>query len=348
MKKIFVLLALLTSLTAFSQARFFTWGNYPKDGNLETYFKEMHEVGLDGLLMNASPTQIKEMMPYAQKYGIEMHIWRHILSNGEIAKDHPEWLDYNRLGQSMEKVKAYVDYYKFLNPIIPGVQEAILRQLEEYTKIEGVRSISLDYCRYVDAILPTGLWKTYNIVQDKVYPKWDYGYHPIMVNAFKERFGYDPRNQEDVNGDKKWHKFRTDAVNRLVDRIIKMVHSHNIMVTASPFPTPKMAKRMVYQDWGQWKLDKAFPMIYNGFYYSDVNWIKNCVRDCVRDAQPQTEIYVGLYTGDFEKGNHSLREAILGSIKEGAKGFSLFTFSGMSKELKGELKKIIQKVKKMK
>jgi uncharacterized lipoprotein YddW (UPF0748 family) len=346
MKKIFALLAFVMSLSAFSQARFFTWTSYPKDGNLEAYFQELNEVGIDGLLVNSPASQIKEMIPYANKYGIEIHIWRHILCNGEIAKEHPEWLDYNRLGQSLEKVKAYVDYYKFLNPIIPGVQEAILRQLEEYATIKGVKSISLDYCRYVDAILPTGLWKKYNIVQDKVYPQWDYGYHPMMVKAFEERYGYDPRNQEDVNGDEKWHQFRMDAVNRLVERIVKMAHSHNVMVTASPFPTPKMSRRMVYQDWGQWKLDKVFPMIYNGFYYGDIEWIKKCVRECVKDAHCKDQVHVGLYTGDFEKDKSLLRKAIMGSIKEGAKGFSLFTFGGMSKELKAELKKIIATIKK--
>ena len=30
----------------FGQARFLTWGGYPKDGNLDKYFKEMHDVAI--------------------------------------------------------------------------------------------------------------------------------------------------------------------------------------------------------------------------------------------------------------------------------------------------------------
>ncbi|MDD4609408.1 MAG: hypothetical protein WCQ82_07045 [Bacteroidaceae bacterium] len=346
MKKL-VLLALLClmSLPSFSQARFFTWTHYPKDGDLKSYFEELHDVGIDGILVNSSAEKIKEMLPMAKKYGIEVHAWIMVMSNAEIAKAHPEWLDYNRLGQSLAKKKAYVDYYKFLNPIIPGVQTAILEQLKAFTVLKGLKSISLDYCRYVDAILPTSLWPKYGIKQDKVYPEWDYGYHPAMLEAFEKEYGYDPRNQEDVNGDEKWHQFRMTALNKFVKRIQQMAHADGKLVTASPFPTPEMSRQMVYQDWGAWQLDKAFPMIYNGFYYGDIEWITNCVKACVHQTTPPTEIYVGLFTDDFKQEKGSLSKAIKSSIQAGAKGFSLFMFASMDAAQKQELKTLIQELK---
>lgn len=350
MKKHLFMMACMLVLSvqgAFGQARFLTWGGYPKDGNLETYFKEMHDVGLDGLLANSSVAQLKEMIPVAAKYGVEIHAWREILSNGAIAKKHPEWLDYNRLGQSMLHKKAYVAYYKFLNPIIPGVQKAIIQQLEPYAEIEGLASISLDYCRYVDAILPTTLWEKYDIVQDQVYPEWDYGYHPAMIKAFEKEYSYDPRNQEDVNGDKQWAQFRYDAVTNLVNQIETMVRSHNKELTASPFPTPKMSRRMVYQDWGKWNLDRAYPMIYNGFYNQGTDWVGQCVADCMKDAHKGTAIYAGLYIPSFQKGANggTLTEAVHAALDAGAKGFALFTFDSMSKQQKKELKTVIRSIK---
>lgn len=329
-----------------AQARFLTWTSYPKDGKLDAYFQEMKDVGLDGIIVNATPEQVKEMVPYAEKYKMELHVWYKTLCDGDIAAKHPDWLDYNRLGQSMQFKKAYVDYYKFLNPIIPGVQKAVLAKIAKYAAIPGVKSISLDYCRYVDAILPTTLWKNYDVVQDKVYPEWDYGYHPMMLKAFEEAYNYDPRNQPDVNADKVWHQFRMDAVNNLVFQIAELVKGAGKELTASPFPTPKMSARMVYQDWAKWPLDRSYPMIYNGFYDEHIEWIGQCVADCMEQAHEGTDIYVGLYTDDFKKGTgDTFTDAVEAAVKNGAKGFSLFTFGAMNKAQRKELKRVIQSMK---
>lgn len=339
-------LFIVSVVSVFAQARFLTWTSYPENGQLDAYFEKMHEVGIDGIIVHGTPSQIREMVPYADKYKMELHVWYKTLCDGEIAAKHPDWLDYNRLGQSMQFKKAYVDYYKFLNPIIPGVQKAVLAKIDEYLAIPGVKSISLDYCRYVDAILPTTLWKNYDVVQDKVYPEWDYGYHPAMIAAFEKEYNYDPRNQADVNGDKSWHQFRMNAVNNLVNQIAVRVKSSGKELTASPFPTPEMAARMVYQDWGKWPLDRAYPMIYNGFYDEHIDWIGKCVADCVTQAHKGTDIYVGLYTDDFKQGSKDrLSDAVRVAIQAGAKGFSIFTFDAMDKNQRKELKHIIQSIK---
>lgn len=115
--------------------------------------------------------------------------------------------------------------------------------------MEGLNGIAIDYHRFVDVVLPTTLWPHYGIVQDREYAAWDYGYHPEMLRLFKEQYGYDPREQEDPSLDVKWRQFRCDQITEVANMIAEVVHSYGKTMAASPFPTPKMASRMVRQDW---------------------------------------------------------------------------------------------------
>ncbi|MFI3315083.1 MAG: family 10 glycosylhydrolase [Rikenellaceae bacterium] len=344
MKKIFILLiALLSTLELAAQPKFWTWSGYDKNRDWESYFEELKDVGVTGLLLSASKEGYERLIPLANQHGIEIHAWLWIMNNGTIADKHPEWLDYNQLGESIKDKKAYVDYYKFLNPIIPGVQDAIVEHIDNIASVEGLKGISLDYCRYVDAILPTSLWKNYNVVQTEVLPEWDYGYHPDMINAFIKKHGYDPLTVEDINSDELWHQFRMDKVNDIVKKLRKVAKKRGIELTASPFPTPEMSRQMVYQDWGEWKLDRAFPMIYNGFYYGDLNWIANCVRECREDMYSKAHLYMGIHVPDYKgDGDFSIFEAMDTAFENGAEGISFYTFDSLSKEQKDELKRYIK------
>lgn len=340
MKKTFLAFALaLSSLCALSAApRYYTWVNYSEARDWDKYCAELADVGLNGIILSASVQDIAKVAPIAKKHGIALHAWMWITNNGSIAAEHPEWLDYNAKGESLKDKKAYVDYYKFLSPIIPGVRDAIVAQVEKMAAVDGVESISLDYCRYVDAILPSGLWKNYGIVQDKVYPQWDYGYHPEMIAAFEAKYGYNPQKLADPTKDEKWLQFRLDAVNELVGMIKKAISAHGVKLSASPFPTPEMSRGMVYQDWGAWPLDIAFPMIYHGFYGGGLDWVTKCVKDCRAQMNPNGELCLGTFVGDFKNSDFTLEQAIGAALDNGATGFSLFTFDGLSAPQKATLK----------
>lgn len=319
-----------------SSARFFTWAGYSPQRNWDEYFKTLQDVGMDGILISSGPEGLTKIIPIAQKYGIEVHTWNWIMNNGGIAGEHPEWLDYNALGESLKDSIAYVGYYKFLNPAIPEVREAIKEQVRSLLEVEGLTGISLDYCRYVDAILPTGLWKTYGIVQDKVYPKWDYGYHPEMIRQYKDVCGKEP----DSN-DPDWLKFRCKVLNDFVNELVEMAHSYGKIISASPFPTPLSSIEYVRQDWGNWKLDMAFPMIYHAFYKKDIAWSMQCIKDCHEQAWNGTGIYYGLSVGDFKGSPEELEKALLEAKKAGAKGFSFYTFDSLTPEQREAVKRVI-------
>ncbi len=347
-KKLLTLfVALFVCATTFAQPKFWTWSGFDKKRDWTAYFKELKDVGVTGVILGAGVEQLKEVLPIAEKEGIEIYAWLWITNNGGIADKHPEWLDYNQLGQSIKDKKAYVDYYKFLNPAIPEVQDAIVESVRPYAELEGLKGISLDYCRYVDAILPTTLWKNYDVIQDKVYPEWDYGYHPYMIEQFVKEHGYDPREQEDINGDKLWHQYRMDKVTEIANKLAALAKANNKEITASPFPTPEMSRRMVYQDWGKWNLDRAFPMIYDSFYNGDLEWIADCVRDCRRDMKPSANLYFGLYVPGYKQDRgFDIFDAMRTAIDNGAEGVSFFQYGDLNDEQKKELKKFIKRVNK--
>ena len=145
-------------------------------------------------------------------------------------------------------------------PPLPEVREFIKKKIEAYCEVEGLNGIAIDYNRFVDVILPTTLWPKYGIVQDQEYPQWDFGYHPAMIEKFKAAYGYDPREQEDPSQDEKWLQFRCDQITEVANMIADVVHSYGKKMAASPFPTPKMASKMVRQDWGNgiWTLSSPW------------------------------------------------------------------------------------------
>ncbi len=348
--RILILLLSICSITACNTTNksnkskyplFWTWLDYRPEMNFDSICSIMDEAGIDGVMLNApTPSDYKVAIPIAKKHGIKVYawVWTMNLENDQdsIVEKHPDWLSVNRKGESLANKIAYVDYYKFMCPALPEVREYLKNKISAYCKIEGLDGISIDYNRFVDVILPTTLWPKYGIVQDKEYPQWDYGYHPAMIAKFKKQYGYDPRDQKDPSADEKWLQFRCDQITEVANEIADVVHSYGKVMAASPFPTPKMARKMVRQDWGKWNLDIVFPMVYHNFYTGKVSFIADCTAENVKEKNPKTTLYCGIMVPSKMNELHQCMDA---AFKSGAKGISIFTVGGLStKEMRKEFK----------
>ncbi len=320
--------------------------HYSSDKDWDDIFSKMNSVGIQGLLLNAKAEEYPKVVPFAKKYGIKIHAWQWILNtqNKKIVEKHPEWLSVNRQGKSLSEQIAYVDYYKFLCPILPEVHEFIKNQIEEILIIEGVDGISLDYCRFVDVILPEKLWSKYGIIQDREYPEWDYGYHPAMIEAFKKDFGYDPLTLDDPSKDQQWKQFRYDQVTKVANMIADLTHQYGKTISASPFPTPTISRKIVRQDWDNWNLDLVFPMVYSGFYKNDgAHWIADCVKEDVELMTPKgTNVYCGLFVPSHKNDTLSLSRAMNIAKENGASGVSIFNYGALDEYQWLEVKKFIK------
>ena len=315
--------------------QFWCWLSYNNNVEFEKVCSNLKESGIYGLLLHADAEGYKKAIPIASKFNIKIHAWQWImnLQDRDTLHAHQDWLSINRNGHSLADSIAYVGYYKFMCPAIPEVRNYIYNKIENLLKIEGLEGISLDYHRFVDVILPEKLWDKYGIVQDKEYPKWDYGYHPAMIEKFKDLYNYSPLEKEDPSQDSLWLQFRYNQITEIALEIGKLCHSYNKSVSASPFPTPSIARRIVRQDWDKWNLDLVFPMIYNGFYAEEgPEWIASCIEENKKALSRSPSIlYTGLFVSGHVGNDFSLHEAIDLAMESGSQGIAFFNYSALEK-----------------
>jgi uncharacterized lipoprotein YddW (UPF0748 family) len=280
-----------------------------------------------------------KLLPLALAEGLEVHAWMWCMPCmiNEIMKKHPDWYNVNAKGESALDKPAYVDYYRFLDPGRPEVREWVQGTVKELAGIAELKGVHLDYIRHPDAILPTGLWAKYKIVQDKVYPQYDYGYSEYERQEFKKRYGIDPLEIQDPTNHRQWMQFRFDMVTGLVnDYLVPAAHSKGKMITAAVFPGPKLARAMARQDWGHWRLDAFLPMLYNVFYEAGPEWVKEQTREAV--ATVKQPIYSGLFVSGMNEG--MFRTTMQMALDGGASGISLFSAEAMDSRRWDALRKI--------
>lgn len=309
------------------------WMNYRNGNDWDEVFQKCADHGVKGMLLYGKAEDYPKVIPIAEKYGIDIHAWQWILNRpyGEIPTQHPEWLSVNRKGNSLADSIAYVGYYKFLCPALPEVRDFLLEDMEKIVSIEGLKGLSLDYCRFVDVILPENIQPKYDIVQDKEYPEWDYGYHPFMIEKFMKTHGYDPRELEDPSQDSTWLQFRYDQVTEVANLLAEMTHKHGKIISASPFPSPSIARKLVRQDWDKWELDIVFPMVYSGFYADGgAEWLADCTREAVSLVGPKgTKVYSGLFASHHKNDTLDLAKAMNIVMENGASGIAIFSYPGL-------------------
>src|SRR5436305_11430185 len=269
-----------------------------------------------------------KILPLAAAEGLEVHAWMWSMPCmiEEIMKKHPDWYNVNAKGESAVDKPAYVPYYKFLEPGRPEVREWVQGTVKELAGITELTGIHLDYIRHPDAILPSGLWQKYNIVQDKVYPAYDYGYSEYERKKFKKKHGIDPIQIQDPEHHQKWMRFRLDMVTGLVNHYLApAAHARKKMITAAVFPGPTLARQMVRQDWGAWHLDAFLPMLYNNFYEAGPEWVKKQTQEGV--AATRKPVYSGLFIHNIDA--DTVSTLVDNALAGGAAGASFCSADGM-------------------
>lgn len=335
------------SLDARRNTKNFVWLRPDVKKTADTWKREfaaMKDAGIDGInpeIYNGSlslygsrrfPVKspwLEMALPIAASAGLEVHAWMWTMPCllPEILKAHPDWYNVNAKGESAFDKPAYVDYYKFLDPARPEVREFIRDTVRELASIPGLTGIHLDYVRHPDAILPSSLWSKYGIVQDKVYPPYDYGYTDYSRKRFKDAHGVDPLTLPDPESNAAWLKYRLDSVVDLVnDYLVPAAKAGGKKISAAVFPGPSRARTMVRQDWGRFNLDAFLPMLYHTFYDAGPEFVKTYTQEAVRTVN--VPVYSGLFVdplndADFER---TVRAALDG----GASGVSIFDAGAMT------------------
>jgi uncharacterized lipoprotein YddW (UPF0748 family) len=268
------------------------------------------------------------ILPLARAAGLEVHAWMWALPCmiPQVMTDHPGWYNVNALGESAVSKPAYVPYYKFLDPGRPEVREWVQATVKELASIPELTGVHLDYIRHPDAILPPALWKKYKIVQDKVYPPYDYGYTEYERERFRREYGADPMKPLEPRLASAWFRFQLDMVTGLVNNfLVPAVHARKKQITAAVFPGPSMAREHVRQDWGRWRLDGFLPMLYHTFYNQGPSWVAEQTREGV--AAVHKPVYSGVFAGPMDEATFA--ETANLALQAGAGGVAVFADGGM-------------------
>ncbi|MGQ7868019.1 family 10 glycosylhydrolase [Sunxiuqinia sp. sy24] len=301
------------------------WENPNKketEAELQEKYERFYDAGIRGMFFESD----SEMhFRIAKKAGLETHRWMWTMNRGEksLLEAHPEWYAISRTGESCATNPPYVNYYRWLCPSKPEVQDYLREQVENVLQKDYVDGIHLDYVRYCDVILPVDLWQNYDIVQQEELPEYDFCYCETCRSNYKEMHGVDPLELEYPDQSLSWRNYRYDRITDIVNQASAIAHKHKKQITAAVFPTPEVARRIVRQDWTNWNLDGICPMIYHGFYREQVQWIGEAVKEGVHFLCGRFPLYAGLFLPNF-KSTKELDNGIDYALKNGAAGVSLF------------------------
>lgn len=266
----------------------------------------------------------------AHEVGMEFHAWMWTMpcDNPKIIEAHPDWFAVNGLGQPAHTHPAYVDYYKFLDPCHPEVQEFVRGNVAALAAIPEVDGIHLDYVRLPDVILAEGLQPKYDIVQDKEYPEHDYNYSEHARRLFKEQTGIDPlKDLKTPSSNEAWKQFRYDSITNLVNNVlVPEAKKANKQITAAVFPN----WQSVRQQWHRWDLDGFLPMLYNGFYNRDVDFIEEKTREAKGLLKKDIPIYSGIFLPDVPPAK--MATACQAMRDGGGSGIALYSLEDMNEE----------------
>jgi len=332
---LFLLIILASACTEINQpkeVKFWIWVHADKNkssADWEKDFEKLERHGIYGILIGADTSVLRKVITPAIKHNIEVHAWFWTMNRGDADSS---WLSVNQNRQSLANEKAYVNYYKFMCPALPEVRTYLKNKIDELLSIDGLAGIHMDYIRYVDAILPLGLQPKYGLVQDEIYPEFDYGYHPYLVDMYMKKTGINPFDLGDPATDPDWLQFRLDILNETVIELRDYIQDHGKVTTAAVFPTPAMSREMVRQEWNRWGLDAYFPMIYHNFYNEDFQWIKKVMLENKSTIPESSDVFCGLYVPALKKDN-DLSMAIDAALNGGADGVALFEYGAMNEEL---------------
>ncbi|HEX6316117.1 MAG TPA: hypothetical protein VFZ73_14705, partial [Gemmatimonadaceae bacterium] len=174
-------------------------------------FAQLREAGITGALVEGSSSGTRVIAQAAHEHGVEFHRWIFTMYryfDTRVKRDHPEWFSVSRNGDSSLTKPPYVPQYNWLCPTREPVRQYLRGIVDGIARRPEVDGVHLDYIRFIDVILPRGLWSRYDIVQDREYAQYDFCYCDVCVAKFRRESGIDPRKLEDPSENVAWREFR--------------------------------------------------------------------------------------------------------------------------------------------
>jgi len=179
----------------------------------------------------------------AKAYNIEIHAWVTVfvvtphdlwkIKADHIYYTHPEWLTYNRQGDSMAN---NTHEGAFFDAGVPAAREYFLNVVSDIASNYDIAGIQFDYIRYPDST---------------------YGYNPIAMQEFKN------------SGSKDIKQWKQNQLSSFVDTMYLQLKriKPKLQISAAVIAKRDKALNKYSQDWVKWvenkSIDKVYLMAYN-------------------------------------------------------------------------------------
>ena len=110
--------------------------------------------------------------------------------------------------------------------------------------------------------------------------------------------------------------------------LVPAAHANGTITAVAVFPGPSRARDDGSPDWGRFKLDAVFPMLYHAFYETGPEFVKQYTEEAVRTVR--FPVYSGLYVDPLSAADFT--RTIEMAVSGGAAGISIFDFGAMNDE----------------
>lgn len=321
----------------------FTDRSFTVDG-AKDWLEPFYDAGITDYYICGKPEMIEHFVEASRSFsGMKIHAWLLTLNacNDQDALAHRDWFEVNRIGQNSLDNPPYVKMYKWLSPAVPEARQWVKNKVARYAAIDGLESVHLDFIRFNDLFL--GRWsqqEVFHIDQTTYEAKYDFGYHPMAIAAFKSKFGYSPKDLSAPWMSPEWNQFRMDEVTSLVNEIVAETHAKGKKVTAAVFPFPERARMMVLQNWPSWDVDAVCAMNYHTMYLERPEWHRFSIESGLQETHHRNKYIAGIFVHNIQ-GNEIYDIAKI-SIDAGADGINFFSANPLKK---GDKLKAVKKIK---
>ena len=251
---------------------------------------------------------IAHQVAKAESMGIEIHpsiaCWPFGAGHPErspIFKEHPEWCVWKK--DAKKPIRTILSWAH------PGARTFRADHIAAQVKAQGVQGVMLDYIRYLGT---------------------DYGYDPIIVTGFFEKYGINPLDlpQDDL----RWMQYRADFVTKFIVELRHKLaltlpdrHVEISVYLSGDDPTPGIYLTGAMQDWKTWAKMGIVDKLHVAWYTRDLDQIYTAVRR-VREAVPdrvKINSFIACYGGNLNT-PELLRKGFEASIAAGADEVTIY------------------------
>jgi uncharacterized lipoprotein YddW (UPF0748 family) len=128
-------------------------------------------------------------------------------------------------------------------------------------------------------------------------------------------------------------QYRWDVLSSFASELCKEIKSHGKVATAAVFASPEESKKLVRQDWVNFRnIDIIFPMIYHKFYSWEDPMVETATREGVEAlmaAGNPAALCSGLFVGHVPKDR--IPEFFAYAKSGGSQGVCLFSLEGINR-----------------